>query len=64
MKDKSFEDELEHTKEILNKLMNPEITLQESIQLYEEGINSVKRAQKMIEEAKIKVETISKDKEL
>ena len=64
MKDKSFEDELEHTKEILNRLMNPEITLKESIQLYEEGINSVKRAQKMIEEAKIKVETISKDKEL
>ena len=64
MKDKSFEDELEHTKEILNRLMDPEITLQESIKLYEEGINSVKRAQKMIEEAKIKVEIISKDKEL
>ena len=60
MTDKSFEEELEHSKEILNKLMNPDITLEESIKLYEEGISSVKRAQKMIEDAKIKIEKISK----
>ncbi len=60
MKRRSFEEELEHSKEILDRLMNPEITLEESIKLYQEGIESVKRAQKMIEEAKLKVEKISK----
>lgn len=60
MKRRSFEEELEHSKEILDRLMNPEITLEESIKLYQEGIESVKRAQKMIEEAKLKVEEISK----
>ncbi len=60
MTNKSFEEELEHSKEILNKLMNPDITLEESIKFYEEGISSVKRAQKMIEDAKIKIEKISK----
>ena len=64
MKNRSFEEELEHTKEILNKLMNPDITLEESIKLYEEGIKGINSAQKMIEEAKLKVEMISKGKEL
>ena len=63
MTKRSFEEELNHTKEILNKLMDPEITLEESIKLYEEGIGSVKRAQQMIEDAKIKVEKISKGEE-
>ncbi len=63
MTKRSFEEELNHTKEILNKLMDPEITLEESIRLYEEGIGSVKRAQQMIEDAKIKVEKISKGEE-
>lgn len=60
MKRRSFEEELEYSKEILDRLMNPEITLEESIKLYQEGIESVKRAQQMIEEAKLKVEKISK----
>lgn len=64
MTNKSFEEELEYSKEILNKLMNPEITLEESIKYYEEGIKSVKRAQKMIEDAKLKVEKISKGEKL
>jgi len=58
MKAKSFEEELEHGKEILQKLMDPEITLEESVKLYEEGMQSIRKAQKMIEEAKLKVERI------
>lgn len=64
MTKRSFEEELEYSKEILDKLMNPEITLQESIRLYQEGIESIKRAQKMIEDAKLKVEKISKGEHL
>jgi exodeoxyribonuclease VII small subunit len=58
MKTKSFEERLSHSKELLEKLINPEITLEESIKLYEEGLSTIKEAQQMIEEAKIKIQTI------
>jgi len=62
MKTDTFEQKLEQSKEILNRLMNPNITLEESIKLYEKGLNNIKEAQKMIEEAKAKIEIISKNK--
>jgi len=61
MKTDTFEQKLELSKEILNRLMNPSITLEESIKLYEEGLTNIKEAQKMIEEAKAKIEIISKN---
>jgi len=61
MKTKTFEEKLEHSKEILQKLMDPEITLEQSVGLYEEGIESIKSAQKMIEDAKLKVEIIEQN---
>ena len=60
MKNSTFEEKLEVSKKILNKLMNPEITLEESLKLYEEGLAEIKLAQKMIEEAKVTIETIEK----
>jgi len=61
MKIETFEQRLEESKKILNKLMNPEITLEESLKLYENGLNQIKEAQKMIEEAKVKIQTIEKN---
>jgi exodeoxyribonuclease VII small subunit len=58
MKTATFEQKLEASKQLLNKLMNPSITLEESLKLYENGIKEIKSAQKMIEEAKIKIELI------
>ena len=58
MKEQSFEEKLEHSKELLEKLMNPEITLEESVKLYEEGLKNIKEAQKLIEEAKTKITVI------
>ncbi|MCD6654689.1 MAG: exodeoxyribonuclease VII small subunit [Sulfurovum sp.] len=58
MKNESFEEKLEYSKVLLEKLMNPEITLEESVKLYEEGLQNIKEAQKLIEEAKIKITTI------
>ena len=58
MKEQSFEEKLEHSKELLEKLMNPEITLEESVKLYEEGLKNIKEAQKLIEEAKMKITVI------
>ena len=61
MKSKSFEEKLEHSKELLEKLMNPEITLEESVKLYEEGLKNIKEAQTLIEEAKTKITVIEQE---
>jgi len=58
MKNETFEEKLEHSKELLEKLMNPEITLEESVKLYEEGLKNIKEAQRLIEEAKTKITVI------
>ena len=48
MKHETFEEKLEHSKALLEKLMNPEITLEESVKLYEEGLKNIKEAQNLI----------------
>ena len=58
MKTETFEEKLNYSKELLEKLMNPEITLEESVKLYEEGLKNIKEAQKLIEEAKTKITVI------
>jgi exodeoxyribonuclease VII small subunit len=58
MKTETFEEKLNYSKELLEKLMDPEITLEESVKLYEEGLKNIKEAQKLIEEAKIKITVI------
>ena len=59
METKTFEEKLEASKKILNQLMNPEITLEESLKLYENGLVQIKEAQKMIEDAKVKIQNIN-----
>jgi len=61
MKTDTFEDRLEESKKILEKLMDPEVTLEESVKLYGEGMKMIREAQKMLEEARLKVETIEKE---
>jgi len=61
MKAETFENKLEESKKILNQLMDPTITLEESLKLYENGLKEIKTAQKMIEEAKTKIEIIEKN---
>ena len=58
MKTETFEEKLDHSKALLEKLMNPEITLEESVKLYEEGLKNIREAQKLIEEAKTKITVI------
>lgn len=54
----NFETKLESSKKILETLMNPEITLQESVKAYEKGMKELTDAQKMLEDAKIKINQI------
>ena len=53
-----FESKLESSKKILEILMNPEITLQESVKAYEKGIKELNDAQKMLEDAQLKINEI------
>ena len=55
-----FEVKLEKAKVILEKLMNPEITLSESVKAYESGMKELQEAQKMLESAQLQVEIIRK----
>lgn len=54
----SFEAKLENAKEILETLMNPEITLQDSVKAYEKGMSELDMAQKILEDAVIKINEI------
>jgi exodeoxyribonuclease VII small subunit len=54
----SFEAKLESAKKILETLMNPEITLDASVKAYEKGMSELAAAQKMLEEAQLKIQEI------
>ncbi len=58
MKNETFEEKLEHSNALLEKLMNPEMTLEASVKIYEEGLTTIKEAQILIEEAKTKISVI------
>ncbi len=58
MRNNTFEEKLKNSKELLEKLMNPDITLEESVKLYEDGLKNIKDAQKLIEDAKTKISII------
>ncbi len=61
MKQETFEKKLEYAKEILERLAQPDIELEEAVKLYEKGTAVIKSAQKMLEEAKAKVEIIRQE---
>ncbi len=49
----SFEAKLESAKSILEALSNPELSLEDGMKRYKEGISILKEATKMLEEAKL-----------
>ena len=57
-KKEDFETKLESAKETLETLMNPEITLQDSVKAYEKGMGELTKAQKILEDAVIKITEI------
>lgn len=48
-----FETKIEKAKAILERLLEPDVSLEESLKLYKEGAGSLKEAQKMLEEVKL-----------
>ncbi|RUM62929.1 MAG: exodeoxyribonuclease VII small subunit [Sulfurimonas sp.] len=53
-----FETKLQNAKKTLETLMSPEITLQNSVKAYESGMKELQDAQKILEDAKIKIQEI------
>ncbi len=53
-----FEKKIENAKSILEKLMDPELTLDQSVKSYKEGMKTLQDAQKILEEATIEFEKI------
>lgn len=60
---KNFENALKRLELITKKLENEEISLDESLQLFEEGIRLVKLLQTKLSEAERKVEILVKETE-
>ena len=53
-----FEKKIEEAKKLLEKLNDPEITLYDAMKYYKRGVELLKEASKMIEEAKLEFEEI------
>jgi len=60
MKNESFEEKLAYAKEVLDRLMKPDITLEDSVKLYQQGLENLKEANRLIEEAKAKITIIER----
>lgn len=56
--EESFETKIAKAKEILEKLMDPSLPMNESIKAYEEGMKELKIAEKMLSDAELQIQTI------
>ena len=61
LKNVKFEDALKRLEKIVEKLEGGDAALEESLSLYEEGISLFKHCSSKLEEAKKKVEILTKD---
>lgn len=52
---KSFEQDLERLEEVVARLEEGNLPLDESLRLYEEGIGAYRRCQEMLEQAELKI---------
>jgi exodeoxyribonuclease VII small subunit len=62
-KKERFEDLLKRLQQISDLLESEEIGLEESIQLYEEGVNLSKTCRRKLEEAELKITNLKKELE-
>jgi exodeoxyribonuclease VII small subunit len=56
----SFEEKIENAKKLLDKLIDPQITLSNSVEIYKNGMNELKEAQALLESAKLEFEELKK----
>ena len=63
MAEKKFEDALKRLEEIVEKLEEGDLNLDESLELFEEGIKLSKLCSKKLNEAEKRIEMLTKDEE-
>lgn len=56
--EETFETKITNAKAILEKLMDPALAMNESVKAYEQGMNELKIAEKMLEQAQLQVQII------
>ncbi len=57
----SFEEKIEEAKKLLEKLIDPEITLSNSVEVYRKGMEELELAQKLLDEAKLNFQELTKE---
>jgi exodeoxyribonuclease VII small subunit len=55
----SFETKIVEAQKLLETLIDPEITLSKSVEVYKSGMEKLEEAQKLLDEAKLEFEEIS-----
>lgn len=58
---KQFEKKLEALDELVETMESGDLSLEESLKLFEKGVTLTKECQKMLKDAKQKIETIAKE---
>ncbi|CUV65191.1 Exodeoxyribonuclease VII, small subunit [Sulfurovum sp. enrichment culture clone C5] len=58
MTNESFEEKIANAKSIMEKLMKQDISLEDSVKLYEDGIKNIQEASTILENAKAKIKII------
>ena len=56
----SFEEKIQSAKKLLEKLIDPQITLSHSVEIYKNGMNELKEAQALLDNAKLEFEELNK----
>jgi exodeoxyribonuclease VII small subunit len=56
--DSSFEQNIANGQKYLEELIDPEITLSKSVEIYKKGIRELQTAQKLLDEAKLEFQEI------
>ena len=55
-----FEDKILEAQKLLEKLIDPEITLSNSVEVYKNGMKELEMAQKLLDDAKLEFQELSK----
>lgn len=61
-KELSFEEALSKLESIVEKLEQPDVSLEESVKSFEEGVQLSKYCSKILENAELRVEQVNKQK--
>jgi len=56
----SFETKILEAQKLLEKLIDPAITLSSSVEVYKEGMKELELAQKLLDDAKLEFQELSK----